>query len=191
MKKSLLIKLHLYSGIFTSFYLLAFGFSAIVLNHGIDVENKMITHKWESNVTIDTTFSDLQLAERIRDQVGFMGWLPRWEFKRDSSQFNFTIVHLGRKFHLTANTSSGHLTISESPKGFLAVFHGLHFLNGNIPNAPLLIRSWAIYQWLALFVMTISLILGIWLWLKYNYKTWQGITFGGLFIITILIMIMI
>jgi hypothetical protein len=191
MKKSILIKLHLYSGIFTSFYLLAFGFSAIILNHGIDVENKKITHTWESNVAIDTTFSDLQLAESIREQVALMGWLPRWEFKRDSSQFKFTIVHPGRKYHLTANASNGHLTIGESPKGILAVFHGLHFLNGNIPNAPLLIKSWAIYQWLALFVMTISMILGIWLWIKFSYKTWQGIAFGGLFIITILIMIMI
>lgn len=191
MKKSILIKLHLYSGIFTSFYLLAFGFSAIILNHEIDVDNKKNTHTWESNVAIDTTFSDLQLAESIREQVALMGWLPRWEFKRDSGQFKFTIVHPGRKYNLTANTYNGHLTIDESPKGFLAVFHGLHFLNGNIPNAPLLIRSWAIYQWLALFVMTISMILGIWLWLKFNYKPWQGVAFGGLFIITILIMIMI
>ncbi|MCK5370629.1 MAG: hypothetical protein KAQ62_18830, partial [Cyclobacteriaceae bacterium] len=78
-----------------------------------------------------------------------------------------------------------------APKGFLAVFHGLHFFNGNIPNAPLLLRSWAIYQWLTLFVMAISLILGIWLWLKYNYKPWQGIVFGSLFIGTVIIMILI
>ena len=191
MKKAILIKLHLYSGIFTSFYLLAFGFSAVILNHGIDIENKAITHIREGNVAIDNSFSDLQMAESIRSQAELMGWLPRWEFNRDSRQFKFTIVHPGRKYHITANTSNGHLTISESPKGFLAVFHGLHFLNGNIPNAPLLIRSWALYQWLALFVMTISMILGIWLWIKFNYKTWQGFAFGGLFIITILIMIMI
>lgn len=181
----------MYSGIFTSFYLLAFGFSALVLNHGIDVENKTITRTWERNVTIDTSFSDLQIAESIRHQAELMGWLPRWEFKRDSSLFKFTVVHPGTKFHLTANIYDGNLSVSESPKGFLAVFHGLHFLNGNIPNAPLLIRSWAIYQWFALLVMTISMILGIWLWLKFNYKTWQGITFGGLFMITILIMILI
>ena len=77
------------------------------------------------------------------------------------------------------------------PKGFIAVFHGLHFLNGKIPNAPFLIRTWAFYQWTALFVMSISLVLGIWLWLKYNYRPWQGIAFGGLFITTIIIMILI
>jgi len=191
LKKSILLKLHLYSGIFTSFYLLAFGLSAIVLNHNIDVENKNITTSWESEVKIDSTLSDLQLAESIRDQAGLMGWLPRWEFKKDSSYFHFTIVHPGRKYHLTANSSNGHVTVGESPKGFLAVFHGLHFLNGNIPNAPSLIRSWAIYQWLALFVMTISMILGIWLWLKFNYKPWQGIAFGSLFIGTIILMMIL
>lgn len=191
MKKSLLIKLHLYSGIFTSFYLIAFGLSAIILNHNIKIENSEITHKWETEIPIDPDLQDLKLAESIRDQIGFMGWVPPWEFKRDSTHFKFTIVHTGRSYYLNANTSTGEVKISEAPKGFLAVFHGLHFFNGNIPNAPLLLRSWAIYQWLTLFVMAISLILGIWLWLKYSYKPWQGIVFGSLFIGTVIIMILI
>jgi len=189
MKKTLLVKLHLYSGIFTSFYLMAFGFSALVLNHDLKVENTQITRTWESYITIDQSLPDVQLAESIRDKMGFMGWQPTWEFKRDSASFAFNIVHPGRKYHIDANLESGHLKISESPKGFLAVFHGLHFLNGKIPNAPFLLRTWVVYQWLALFVMFISLVLGIWLWLKYNYKPWQGIAFGGLFLATVLIMI--
>jgi hypothetical protein len=189
MNKLLLIKLHLYSGIFTSFYLLAFGFSALVLNHGIDVENKEISHSWKTKVKIESTFSDLELAESIQNEIGIMGWLPRWEFKRDSTHFNFSVVHPGRKYNLRCTLTNGLVEIQEISKGLLAVFHGLHFLNGNIPNAPMLIRSWAIYQWLALFVMAISLILGIWLWIKYNYRSWQGIAFGGLFLGTILILL--
>ncbi len=191
MKKSLLIKLHLYSGIFTSFYLIAFGLSAIILNHNINIEHSEITHKWETEIPIDSELQNSKLAENIRDQIGFMGWVPPWEYKRDSTHFKFKIVHTGRSYYLNANTSTGKVEISEAPKGFLAVFHGLHFFNGNIPNAPLLLRSWAIYQWLTLFVMAISLILGIWLWLKYSYKPWQGIVFGSLFIGTVIIMILI
>lgn len=191
MKKSLLIKLHLYSGLFVSFYLLAFGFSSIVLNHGMDVEHKEITKKWEAEIQAHAELADLQLAESIRDQLGLMGWLPRWEFRRDTTLFNFTVVHPGRKYHLSLDIDQNHITVQESPKGFLAVFHGLHFLNGNIPNAPFLIRSWAVYQWVALFVMTISLILGLWLWLKYSYRPWQGLLFGGLLISTLLIMMLI
>ena len=191
MKKSLLIKLHLYSGIFTSFYLLAFGFSALIVNHDIKLENREITSKWETEIQIDSALPDLKLAESIRDQIGFMGWLPGWEIKRDSIHFEFMVTHTGRNYYLKANTSTGKVEVSEAPKGFLAVFHGLHFFNGATPNAPLLIRTWKIYQWLTLFVMTISLILGIWLWLKYNYKPWQGIVFGSLFIGTIILMILL
>jgi hypothetical protein len=191
MKKSLLIKLHLYTGIFTSFYLLAFGVSSLVLNHNINVERNEVTRSWQSDVSVDPSLPDLQLAESIRDEIGIMGWLPRWEFKRDSTFFKFSIVHPGRKYYLTYEGSKGHVGIKEIPKGFMAVFHGLHFLNGNIPNAPFLIRSWIVYQWMALFAMLVSLILGIWLWLKNNYKTWQGIAFGSLFIGTIIIMILL
>jgi hypothetical protein len=190
-KKSLLIKLHLYSGLFVSFYLLAFGFSAIILNHNIDVENKDITETWTAEASADANLPDLQLAESIRDQLGIMGWLPRWEFRRDSAQFSFTIVHPGRKYQLKHDFNNNQITISEMPKGFLAVFHGLHFLNGKIPNAPFLIRTWAYYQWTALFVMTISLVLGIWLWLKYSYRPWEGIAFGGLLLTTLIVMMLI
>lgn len=190
-KKSTLIKLHLYAGLFTSFYLLAFGFSALVMNHDIKLEKKELTKTWAAQAKIDTTLTNIQLAENIRDELGIMGWLPRWEFQRDSTVFAFNIVHLARKHHLDADLHSGKVKISEVPKGILAVFHGLHFLNGKIPNAPLLIKTWAVYQWLSLFVMGISLILGLWLWIKYSYQPWQGLAFGGLFIFTIIAMLLI
>ena len=191
MKKSLLIKLHLYAGIFTSFYLLAFGFSSLVLNHQINVEQTAVTKTWETTLLVDTASTNLEMAEYIRDQLGIMGWLPRWEMKRDQENFRFTITHPGRKYNLILDIVNSKLSVEEMPKGFLAVFHGLHFLNGKIPNAPLLIHTWAIYQWLALFTMAISMILGIWLWLKYSYKTWQGIAFGVIITGTIILMILV
>ncbi len=191
MKKSLLIKLHLYSGLFTSFYLIAFGISAIILNHNIKVEKKDITHNWNTNIQVDTNLPNKELKEKIRDQLGLMGWTPPWEDKRDSTSFQFMITHTGRNYFLNLNLATGDLDISEAPKGIMAVIHGLHFFNGNIPNAPFFIRTWAVYQWLALFVMFISLFLGLWLWIKYNYKTWEGIAFGSLFIVSIIIMILL
>ena len=190
-KKSLLIKLHLYAGIFTSFYLLAFGFSALVMNHDIKLDNTEYTKTRQTEVIVDPELNDLELATQIRDELNIMGWLPRWEFKRDSTTFSFRVEHPGRKYHIDANLLSGKLNVSEAPKGFWAVFHGLHFLNGKIPNAPFLIKTWQVYQWMALFIMAISIVLGLWLWIKYSYKTWQGFAFGGLFIFTILIMLLI
>ena len=191
MKTSLLIKLHLYTGLFIAFYILAFGISSLVLNHDLKVEKNAITKTWESRVSQDSDVPDLELAESIKEELNIMGWPLPWEFKRDSARFHFSIVHPGRKYLLTYKSLDGTVTVEEIPRGFLAVFHGLHFLNGKIPNAPFLIRSWQVYQWLALFSMLMSLVLGVWLWLKNHYKTWQGIVFGSLFIGTIIIMILL
>jgi len=165
--------------------------SAIILNHNMDVVNNDVTYEWKTKLNIDNSLKDEELAISIRDQVGEMGWLPPWTFHRDNSSFNFKIMHLGKEVLVNTNLITGETKFAEAPKGFVAVFHGLHFFNGKIPNAPWFIKTWAAYQWLSLFIMFISLILGLWLWLKYSYKPWQGVVFGGLFIGTILIMILI
>ena len=192
MKKSLLIKIHLYCGLFTVFYLLAFGFSSIVLNHGIDLEKSEITHRWES--LSSTSFNDKEnrdIAESVKNEMGLMGWTPYWLFNRDSLSFQFTVTHPGRNYRIDLDLGSGQVSVAEVPKGFLAVLNSIHFLNGQIPNAPVLLSSWAVYQWLALLTMLVSLFVGLWLWIKFHYRSWEGITFGTLFGITVLIMLLI
>ena len=191
MRKSLLIKIHLYCGLFTIFYLIAFGLSSIFLNHDIKVEKSDVTNRWNATVKIDQNLDDKDLAESVRDQLDLMGWLPPWQFKKDSVSFDFRITHLGRNYQVDLDLTTGEVFIEEAPKGFLAVLHGLHFFNGNIPNAPFFLRTWAVYQWLTLLTMLVSLIFGLWLWLKYNYQTWEGLVFGGVFVATIIIMMMI
>ena len=189
LNKNLLIKLHVYAGLFTFIYLLAFGVSSLILNHQWSVENKEVKSTREQLLEFDPTLSDLELAEQIRDGLGLMGWLPRWQFKRDSASFRFGVTHLAKNYNLNVNLQAGMVQIQEIPKGFLHVFHTLHFFNGNLPNAPLLVRSWAIYQYLTLTVMVISLILGLWLWWKYSYESWHIWLFGGIFLGSLLLMV--
>jgi hypothetical protein len=190
-KRSFLIKIHLYCGLFTIFYLIAFGFSSLILNHDLKLDNESITRSWEAPVAVAIDLPDDELAESIKDQLGLMGWTPYWKFNRDEANFEFTVTHPGRNYLLNLDLTAGQVQVNEAPKGFLAVLHNLHFLNGNIPNAPLLIRSWAVYQWFTLLTMLISLILGIWLWLKYSYQPWEGMAFGGLLVVTLIVMMMI
>jgi len=191
MKKSKLVELHLYCGLFTSFYILAFGVSSLIMNHNLKIENTKIKHQYEATVNIDPVMEDNKLAESIRDQLGIMGWLPRWQMQRDSQVFNFTVVHLAKTTNLKADLLSGRIEVAEIPKGFMATLHGLHFFNGKIPNAPFFLRVWIVYQWLSLFVLFISLVLGLWLWLKFSYKSWEIYFFGALFILSITLMILI
>ena len=181
MKKSKLIKLHLYCGLFTSFYILAFGISSLILNHRWDIENKDVKNIYTERVIIDNNLDDNTLAENIRDQLGLMGWLPKWQMHRDSQSFQFTTVHLAKTNQLNVDLASG----------ILATLNGLHFFNGKIPNAPFFLKTWIVYQWLSLAVLFISLILGLWLWLKFNYQSWELYFFGTIFIMSIILMILI
>jgi len=120
-----------------------------------------------------------------------MGWIPYWRYQRDKDYFRFEVTHFGRNYHVNLNTYNGQVQVGEAPKGFFSVINGLHFFNGNIPNAPLLLRSWAVFQWLTLLTMLVSLIVGIWLWLRFSYKKWEGLVFGGLVVFTLFIMMLI
>ncbi|MCB0689564.1 MAG: PepSY-associated TM helix domain-containing protein [Saprospiraceae bacterium] len=188
MKKSKLIKLHLYCGLFTSFYILIFGISSIIINHKLDVDHKEITAHLTKQVNVDKDLTDDKLAENIRDQLRMMGWLPRWQMQRDSQNFKFTVVHLAKTNQLSVDLNTGETSIDVIPKGLLATINGLHFFGGNMPNAPFIIKTWKIYQYSALLVLFISLILGLWLWIKFSYRTWELYFFGGLFFFTIIIM---
>ncbi len=188
MKKSLLVKLHLYCGLFTFLYLISFGFSSLMLNHGIQVAATEITESWEEKVEVDANLPDKEAAEKIRDGLGLMGWVPPWKYQRDSLSLHFDITHPGMVYHAHHNFETHRTRIDKSPKGFLNVLNAMHFFNGKIPNAPLLIRSFAIYQWLGLFVLLISLIFGIWLWLKFSAKKWEVIAFVLLFVGSTIVM---
>lgn len=191
MKKSGWIKLHLYGGLFTSFYLIAFGFSSIVLNHSIAVDSKTVADTWTGQVQIAPDTPDRELAETLRDQLGLMGWIPPWKYKRDSVQFHCTLTHLAKDTDLTVNLQTGTVQATEKPKGFWAVLHGMHFFRGNIPNAPGWMQTWAVYQWLTLLVLLVSLLLGLWLWFRYSRKAWEIYVFGGLFLISCLVMLLL
>ena len=187
-KKSTLIKLHLYCGLFTCFYILALGTSSLILNHGLRVEDQVIKSSWEAVVEIDISLGDQELAASVRDQLGIMGWLPTWRIQRDTTHFRFVSNHYAKTNLLTLDLNSGKIRVEVVPKGFLATFHSLHFFNGRIPNAPFFLKTWIVYQWLGLLVLLFSLILGLWLWLKFSHKTWELYVFGGLFLLSILIM---
>lgn len=182
------MKLHLYCGLFTCFYLLALGTSSLILNHNLKLEKEIVKSSWEAVVEVDKNLNDRQLAESVREQLGIMGWLHSWRYQRDSTQFRFQSTHLAKTNLLTLDLNSGKTWVEVAPKGFIATFHGLHFFNGRIPNAPFFLKTWIVYQWLGLLVLLFSLILGLWLWLRFSHKTWELYVFGALFLLSILIM---
>ena len=68
--------------------------STLKLNHDIQFERKITTKKWNTQISINDSLPNKELATEIRNQIGLMGWTPYWEFRRDSTNFNFQIQHL-------------------------------------------------------------------------------------------------
>ncbi len=187
-KKSTWIKVHLYCGLFTCFYLISLGLSTLILNHQIDLKYDKVTMEWSQAIRVSPTLPPLETAEKVRDELGLMGWLPQWQFKRDSHAFQFEVNHLAKQHRLTVDYLEQEVHVQEIPKGFLAVLHSMHFFNGKIPNAPLILRSFAIYQWLGLLIFLISLLLGLYLWIKFNFRSWEFAAFLLIFVSSIIIM---
>lgn len=192
MKKSTLIRWHLYAGLFTALYILAFGFSSLILNHGIELDQKKFIGEWETTLLLDTIPQEnMALANRIRDQLQLMGWPLGWRMERDSSDFSFPLTNPGKEFLLEYHFHTGQVQVQEYRKSFWSVLHTMHFFGGEIPNAPFFIRTFAVYQYLGMLVLSISLVLGIWLWIKFSQRSWELYFFGSLAIISIVLMYLV
>ncbi len=192
MKKSTLVRWHLYAGLFTAMYILAFGFSSLVLNHGIELDRKTLVDEWGEKVLLNEIPADnMTLANSLRDQLNLMGWPLGWRMKRDSATFSFPLTNPGKEYQLEYKVATNTLQVQAYRKSFWSVLHAMHFFGGEIPNAPFLIRTFAVYQYLGMLVLSISLVLGIWLWIKYSYRSWELYLFGGLAIISIVLMYLV
>ncbi len=192
MKKSTLIRWHLYAGLFTAMYILAFGFSSLVLNHGIELDQKTLVEEWEETVLLgEVPAENMALANRLRDQLNLMGWPLGWRMKRDSATFSFPMTNPGKEYQLVYEFATNKLQIQTYRKSFWSVLHAMHFFGGEIPNAPFFIRTFVVYQYLGMLVLLSSLILGLWLWIKYSYRKWELYFFGGLALISIILMYLI
>ncbi|WP_149275811.1 PepSY domain-containing protein [Pareuzebyella sediminis] len=169
LKKINFIQWHLYAGLFTAFYVLAFAISSLLLNHDAKIENTHTTSTWQAMVDIDPSLSDQDLCLKIRDDLAMIGWPTDWK-RENNGILNFKIVHQAKESQLSANLSTGKVNVNEVGKGFFATFQALHFFSGKIPNGNLWLRSWQVYQWLTMIIMVISLVSGMWLWIKYVRK---------------------
>ncbi len=192
MKKSTLIRLHLYAGLFTAMYILAFGFSSLVLNHGIELDQKTLIEDRQETVLLgEISEENMALANSIRDQLNLMGWPLGWRMKRDSLNFSFPMTNPGKEYILDYEFATNKVRVQTYRKSFWSVLHAMHFFGGEIPNAPFFIRTFVVYQYLGMVVLTMSLVLGLWLWIKFSYQSWELYVFGGLAILAMVLMYLI
>lgn len=192
MKKSSLVRWHVYAGLFTFFYMMALGFSTLVLNHGVNLDKLTFVDEKQAHLPLEVIIEDDRaLANSIRDRLNMTGWPLVWKLQKDEDYVSFPVTSPGKEIEIHYDFASSKASIKEYRKSFLSVLNSMHFFGGRLPNASLFIKSFSIYQYAGLIFLFISMILGVWLWLRYSYKKWEVYLFCGFTVFSIIIMVLI
>jgi hypothetical protein len=160
-----LLNLHLYGGLVTCWYLLVYGVSSLTFNHPwLIPDAKGAKRTWEKPLALPDEPDDLKLAERVRDELGLIGWTPPWEMRRDAEkELHFENTHPGRKYRLHVDRSAGLVRVEEQPQGLRPVVLALHGLSEPVPNAGYL-QGWSFYTEATTVFVLFAVGSGIWLW---------------------------
>jgi hypothetical protein len=176
--RNLFIQLHLYAGLACFPYFIIFGISSLNINHDFAfMKPSETTIRWQKRLAVPDLKDNQQLADNMRDSLGLMGWAPYWEQEKGPELYAFTVTHPGKDYTINAFLSQNRVEVTEKSKGFWPVFNSLHFLGGDIPNAPVLINMWQYYQNLSVVVMLFSMATGIYLFLKRKQERTTGLLF--------------
>jgi len=192
--KNLLLKIHLYSGLFFFPLLVIFGLSSLHINHHFQLfeENQEWSEEQVLNLHFKDTSDNQVLAETIRDSLGLMGWCPWWKQNREGDKYRFGVVHNGAEYKINADLSKDLVTLKKRGKGFANVLQSLHFLGEEIPRGPLAVNSWRFYQTLGVVYLLLASATGIFLFSRKKKERKTGLIIGcGFFTASVLLMLYI
>lgn len=163
--RSLILKIHLYSGLICFWYLMILGTSSLNFNHHFSfMQSEGHKKTWSDPIHLTNNFTDdLKLSEAIRDSLSLIGWPLPWETWHDSTGiFHFALEHPGKRYVVDYSFNNQVAQVQETPKGFWRVFNSLHGA-GAVPNS-LFMHAWKWYSRVTVVLVIFSVILGIYLW---------------------------
>ena len=195
--KRFLPKLHVYSGLLASGFLLMVSFSAFVQHH----HPKWIHHKgkvkeWEQRIDMPQIDDGQAYKLAVRDSLHLFGHPPRREDYRDSLGIHhFMITRPGKQYWVTVPAEGDLFRIAENRTGILQVLNALHPLADGMKGngkGPAFIGLWKWFAFLlGLSALTVvCLTLFFWLTRKVRRKNWWYYIIGAALVpITLFIMI--
>jgi len=178
--RSFLLKVHIYSGLLCSSYLLIFGVSSLNYNHDFgNPRNDKVT--WERSLKVVDVEDSMALSEAIRDALGLIGWPLPWETQRDDrGNFRFGLSRPGKHYMIRVFFDENRVQVEETRKGFWAVINSLHALM-RVPSSRFIVL-WGAYTELCTWVVLFSTVSGVYLWTQRQKERFIGwiLLLGGL-----------
>ena len=145
--RSLLLNLHLYTGLLCSSYLVIFGVSSLNYNHhfGDKGEEKV---EWERTISLPELADKQALAAAVRDSLDLIGWPHRWTVRWSDDVRERLVFRMGRPgklydLRVSVNGANSRVVAVETRTGFWAVVNQLHGLM-RLPNSSFM-SWWGVY----------------------------------------------
>ena len=123
-----ILKIHLYGGLLCSGYLIILAVSSLNYNHKFgEPGTEKVT--WERALRIEDGEKNQAVAERVRDELGLMGWIISWEVRREENgNLRFGIARPGKRYRIRVLFDQDRITVEETRSGFWQVTNNLHAL---------------------------------------------------------------
>ncbi len=155
-----LLDLHLYLGLFCLPYVLVFGISSLLLNHGIERASKS---EWTAEIPpLGEGEPAAQAAAALRALDLSANALPHTVKRGESGELSFRALRPGRSYQV-AVAPTGSVAVSERDFGVLGVIAALHGASDEDGSAWAF--GWSLYTELTTGMLLFSIASGVYLFL--------------------------
>jgi hypothetical protein len=161
-----ILKLHLYSSLLCSSYLVIFGFTSLNFNHRFDfmAQQDDVVSRQEQSMNFDTSLKNVPLAESIRDQFGLFGFAPAWRMKRqDNGDLDFWLNRPVKQYHIIAQADIQRVSIETHYRNPWSAVQALHAMR-RLPGSTFA-SVWGVYLEVSTIVVLFAALSGLYLWL--------------------------
>ncbi len=168
-------KLHVYGGLFLSFYVVTLGISSLQFQHHFfEFQPGKKAVSWDQHVQIPGIEESHQLKSAIRDSLGLNGYLPWWEEYTDSlGIYHFMINRPGKEYWITVPNEGDLIQVDERRKAILSVVFALHPLTAGF-DGPGFAKAWRIISEIMSVLLLVIIILSIQFWYTRSFPKNKG-----------------
>lgn len=195
--RNFLNKVHVYGGLFSVGFLIAFSISAFYHQHHPKFPKPGDkTTFWEQSILVPDIPDNLDFKFAVRDSLGLFGHAPWWQDYHDSTGIHhFVINRPGKRYWITVPGEGDVYKVEEIRTGIWPVFIGLHWLSSgmqNVGDRPFFIVAWRIISLLMAVVLLAVILITIHFWRVRSFrKTRSWIIVAAMATIPVILFIVI
>ncbi len=180
----ILRRTHLYLGMLLIPWLLVFGLSTFMFNHGdsfhpLRPADPQFVPLWEKGYTLPRPITDTNLREVAAQLLADNGLRGAFGARQQGNVLNITLQNFLEPTKLTYNLNTKQLRAEKKKFAWVEVLQRLHFRAG-YNGSSLLANVWPVIVDVFCVTMLIWILTGLYLWWKIRVsRRWGWITIGG------------